>query len=88
MREDEDSQSENSLERLLITATSDVRQRIGGEGGGGRGEGKERQLFLARGGETGGEKRWAPIFTTRAVSGARDVNCRMGVCEINSPQKD
>lgn len=72
----------NSLERLLITVPSDMQEPIERERVEAR---EERQLSLAQ----GGGERWAPIFTTRAVSGARDtpprVNCRMGVRQINKP---
>jgi len=64
----------NSLERLLITVSSDTREQIGGGEGE---EGDERRKggndsCLSHGVEEPEEK-WAPIFTTRVISGARDT---------------
>lgn len=79
----------NSLERLLITASSDTREQIGGKGD--NGEKGRRQLSLTRGRGAGGEV-WAPIFATRAVSGARDTPppCKLSdeACVKSINQKD
>lgn len=55
----------------------------------GKGRGEEGTAAVPRAGWRSPEERWAPIFATRAVSGARDtpprVNCRTSVRQINIP---